>query len=196
MENCSRQDGYAGFGILPYKACGLQYMSDEYLRLYGVVLREARRLKLKMCLYDEWWFPSGGAGGILRRSYPEACAKRLDLEEYTTDGVYFRVTVPTDGEIMALVAMKDYHRTDVSDYLRDGILCWEAPEPGYKLLCFILRYAGLGRVDYLDPDAVRKFIACTHEVYYARFAEYFGEVIDSAFYDEPQFYSARGRAWT
>ena len=64
MENCSRQDGYAGFGILPYKACGLQYMSDEYLRLYGVVLREARRLKLKMCLYDEWWFPSGGAGGI------------------------------------------------------------------------------------------------------------------------------------
>ncbi len=196
MENCSQRDGYAGFGILPYNACGLQYMSEEYLRLYGMVLREARRLHLKMCLYDEWWFPSGSAGGLLRSKYPEACAKRLDLEEYTTDSVSFRVTLPTDGTIMALVAMKDHIRVDVSPYLRNGVLCWDAPESGYKLLCFILRSAGLNRVDYLDPDAVRKFIACTHEVYYARFSEYFGDVIDSAFYDEPQFYSARGRAWT
>ena len=68
MENCARQDKYAGFGILPYDACKLDYMGEEYLRLYGFVLREAKRLGLKICLYDEWWFPSGWAGGILQGS--------------------------------------------------------------------------------------------------------------------------------
>ena len=85
MENCAKKDGFAGFGILPYDACTLEYMGEEYLRLYGVVLREAKRLGLKICLYDEWWFPSGSAGGILKKKYPEACAKRLDMEEYYSD---------------------------------------------------------------------------------------------------------------
>lgn len=55
---------------------------------------------------------------------------------------------------------------------------------------------GWDHVDYLDPDAVKKFIAVTHEAYYQRFSEYFGTVIDSTFYDEPQFYTPQGRMWT
>lgn len=196
MENCSRRDGYGGFGILPYRECRLQYMSEEYLDLYGFVLQEAKRLDLKICLYDEWWFPSGSAGGILKERFPDALAKRLDLEEYAAEDTRFCISLPTDGKIMALVAMKGHQRTDVSGYVCDGTLRWDAPDKGYRILCFILRHAGLNRVDYLDPDAVKKFITCTHEVYYKRFSEYFGSVIDSAFYDEPQFYSARGRAWT
>jgi hypothetical protein len=40
-------------------------------------------------------------------------------------------------------------------------------------------------VDYLDPEAVGKFITLTYEKYYARFPEHFGKTIDSAFFDEP-----------
>ena len=196
MENCSQKDGYAGFGILPYRACRLEYMGEEYLELYGFVLKEAKRLDLKICLYDEWWFPSGSAGGILKRKYPEACAKRLDMEEYLSDSTHFEIVLPENGRLMALVAMKNEMRIDVMDDVKDGALVWDAPAEGYRVLCFILRDAGLNRVDYLDPAAVKKFIACTHDVYYGRFSEYFGNVIDSAFYDEPQFYSAKGRAWT
>lgn len=196
MENCVKKDGYAGFGILPYNACKLKYMSEEYLELYGIVLREAKRLNIKICLYDEWWFPSGSAGGILKSKYPEACAKRLDMEEYTGDGKAFHITLPQDGKIMAVVAMRGQVRIDLEIYVTDGILKWTAPEEDFSVLCFILRDSGFGRVDYLDPEAVKKFIACTHEVYYERFAEYFGDVIDGAFYDEPQFYSLKGRQWT
>ena len=54
-----------------------------------------------------------------------------------------------------------------------------------------------GLVDYLDPEAVRKFIELTYEKYYAAFPEHFGKTIDSAFYDEPTFHWVQGgRAWT
>ena len=195
MENCVKKDGYVGFGILPYNACKLEYMGEEYLRLYGIVLREAKRLGIKICLYDEWWFPSGSAGGILKKKYPEACAKRLDMEEYAAEGQVC-IELPRDGKIMAVVAMRGTTRIDLADFVQDGILTWTAPENDFSVLCFVLRDSGFGRVDYLDPEAVKKFIACTHEVYYEHFAEYFGNVIDGSFYDEPQFYSLKGRQWT
>lgn len=196
MENCAKKSGYAGFGVLPYDACGLEYMGEEYLSFYGVVLKEAKRLGLKICLYDEWWFPSGSAGGLLKKRYPEACAKRLDMEEYTSDNGTFDITIPQNGKLMAAVALKGEKRTDLAPYISGERLKWRAPESGYSALLFILRDSGWDRVDYLSPEAVEKFIACTHGAYYARFKEYFGTVIDSAFYDEPQFYGAEGRMWT
>ena len=196
MENCSVKDGYAGFGILPYKACKLEYLGQEYMDLYSFVLSEAKRLNLKMCLYDEWWFPSGSAGGILKNRYPEACAKRLDMEEFKSDDTGFNIALPKDGLIMAVVGYSKKGTIDLNEFIDNSKLNWTAPDRSYIVLCFILRNAELGRVDYLDPESVSKFIECTHEKYYERFSEYFGNVIDSSFYDEPQFYSVKGRAWT
>ena len=48
MKNCVEKDGYAGFGILPYDACGLEYMSKEYLSLYRTVLEQAKELGVKI----------------------------------------------------------------------------------------------------------------------------------------------------
>ena len=47
MRNSAERDGYAGFGILPYDACGLEYLGEEYLSLYRAVLEEAKSLGLK-----------------------------------------------------------------------------------------------------------------------------------------------------
>ena len=196
MTKCKEESGYAGFGILPYNACKLEYMSEEYLDLYETAVLQAKKLGLKMCLYDEWWFPSGGAGGIMKEKYPNACAKRLDLEIFESNNRLFHVDLSAYPKVMAVVAMRETKRIDLCEFVHDDVLNWEADDNGYKVLCFVLVDAGLGRVDYLDPDSVKKFIECTHEVYYRKFNKYFGNVIDSSFYDEPQFYSAKGRAWT
>ncbi|MCQ2432714.1 MAG: hypothetical protein MJ175_08950 [Clostridia bacterium] len=63
----AEETGYAGFGILPYDACGLTYMEEDYLNAYRCALEGAKERGLKLCLYDEWWFPSGSAGGRLKR---------------------------------------------------------------------------------------------------------------------------------
>ena len=33
MRNSAERDGDAGFGFVPYDACGLEYLGDEYLGL-------------------------------------------------------------------------------------------------------------------------------------------------------------------
>ena len=72
----------------------------------------------------------------------------------------------------------------------------DRPQGAWKLLCFVCVKDGDPNVDYLDPDAVRLFVEDTHQRYYDRFPEAFGEVITETFCDEPTLYRAQGRIWT
>lgn len=196
MAKSKEISNYGGFGILPYDDCKLEYMSDEYLDYYGHVLEEAKKLNLKMCLYDEWWFPSGSAGGLLKKIYPEACAKRLDKIEYEVNGE-IDIKLPKE-KIMSVVSMNTTTNEiiNLSQFANSDRLCWQTNETNWRVMIFICVKDGWDRVNYLDPNSVKKFIEITHEAYYRNFKEYFGNVIDSSFYDEPQFYTTCGRIWT
>ncbi|MHB8899136.1 MAG: glycosyl hydrolase [Thermoguttaceae bacterium] len=199
MEH-SVASGYYGFGILPTKEMGVPFMSAEFLAHYRHAVETAARLGLKMCLYDEFWFPSGGAGGLLEAQYPEALGKRLDLVEKSVTGpAAVELEIPP-GELMAAVAMhtQTKERVDLAPYVRDGRLAWQAPEGPWQVMLFVCVTDGArGLVDYLDPESVRKFVSLTYDKYYAAFPEHFGKTIDSAFYDEPTFHWVEGgRAWT
>ncbi|MDF2566706.1 MAG: hypothetical protein K0R90_162 [Oscillospiraceae bacterium] len=118
MVNSKEKSGYFGFGILPN---WLQnYMSDQYLDLYGYALKTAEELGMKMCLYDENGFPSGSAGGILAQMYPADTMKRLDKGEKDITGPgQVTVAIPT-GEYrtyLGAVAMNTdtYETIDISD---------------------------------------------------------------------------------
>ena len=69
MTACRDRCGYYGFGILPCVERE-QYLSEPYFALYGAALDTAEKLGLKMCLYDEYWFPSGTAGGQFPAKFP------------------------------------------------------------------------------------------------------------------------------
>jgi len=192
--------GYYGFGILPTKDMGVAFMSPEFLRHYKHAVDTASRLGLKMCLYDEFWFPSGSAGGLLKEHYPDALGKRLDKVETEVVGpTTVTLDVPA-GDLMAAVAMhrETQERLDLTTQVRDNRLSWQAPAGPWQVMLFVCAPDGArGLVDYLDPEAVRKFIALTYEKYYQTFPEHFGKTIDSAFYDEPTFHWVQGgRAWT
>jgi len=198
MEKSKKLSGYGGFGILSYDACGMDYMKDEYLKAYGAALEKAEELGLKMCLYDEWWFPSGSAGGLVQKHYPEHCAKRLDLVEFAVEaGKETDIKIP-EGKLMSVVAMNLQTKEciDLTQNTSEGTLKWISPSNEYKIMIFTCVLDGWDRVDYLDPLAVSKFIELSHEEYYKHFKKYFGTVIDCAFYDEPQFYAPKGRMWT
>jgi hypothetical protein len=58
MQKSKERSRYGGFAILPFgKKFRPVYLSEEYFRVYGVVLKEARRLNLTLSLYDELGFP-------------------------------------------------------------------------------------------------------------------------------------------
>lgn len=195
MDTAEEKSAYGGFGILSYEATELAYMGEEYLNTYEFVLKKAEEKNLKLCLYDEWWFPSGSAGGLLKQRYPEACAKRLDKVEYEASG-HVEIALP-GGKLMAAVAMNMETRQILN--LRENIqgenLVWDAEGDNWKVMLFSCVLSDWDNINYLDPEAVKKFIEVTHEAYYARFGKYFGSVIDSSFYDEPQMYAVGGRMW-
>jgi hypothetical protein len=192
--------GYHGFGILPTKAMGVPFMSQEFLTQYKHAVDTAAGLGLKMCLYDEFWFPSGSAGGLLGQRYPEALSKRLDLVETNVAGPGTVALKVPPGELMAAVAMNrgTSERLDLASHIRDGQLAWPVPPGLWRVMLFTCVSDGAGGlVDYLDPKAVKKFVSLTYEQYYRAFPEHFGRTIDSAFYDEPTFHWVQGgRAWT
>jgi hypothetical protein len=195
----SKRLGYYGFGILPAHDKE-QFMSEAFLDRYGEALDVAAELGLKMCLYDEYWFPSGSAGGQLAAKYPEALSKRLDMVEVATQGPgEFSHALP-GGEFMGAVAMhtETRERIDITGRADGEAIRWEVPQGEWRVMLFSCVPDGSdGLVDYLDPESVGKFISLTYERYYERFAKHFGTTIDSAFFDEPTLYRTLGaRTWT
>ena len=185
--------GYGGFGILAYDACELSYMGAEYLDAYEYAVKKAKEKGLKLCLYDEWWFPSGSAGGLLKQHYPESCARELIKTEYDVTGMV-QLSVP-EGTLMAVVAMNMNTKNIINLHgqIENKTLKWTATDDGWKIMFFTCVLSEWDHVNYLDSEAVQKFIEITHEAYYERFGEYFGNTIDSSFYDEPQMYAVGGR---
>ena len=198
MEGC-KGVGYYGFGILPSEGAP-KFMSPEYLDAYQFALDKAAALGMKMCLYDEYWFPSGGAGGQLKALHPEAMSKRLDKTETEVAGPRaFSQPLP-EGQFMGAAAMNTATKEirDITANATNGTLAWDAPEGVWKVMLFsCVTDGGRDLVDYLDPEAVQKFAALTYQQYYDRFPGHFGGTIDSAFYDEPTMHWVQGgRAWT
>lgn len=198
IVSSKKQTKYNGFGIVGCDSSKLQYLSDEYLEYYEIVLRQAKELNMKICLYDEWWFPSGNVCGQLQEQTPHYCAKRLDKFEYEVIANKEICIGVEESQLMSCVAMNKLTKEiiNIRQHISAGVLTWQIGEQGWSIMMFCCVVDGWDRVNYLEPESVKQFISFTHEVYYERFSEYFGNVIDCAFYDEPQFYTTQGRMWS
>lgn len=196
----SVESGYNGFGILPGQGMTPAFMTPEFLEQYRIAVEKAAQLGFQMCLYDEYWFPSGSAGGTLAKQYPEALNQRLDMKEIETQGkAAIQETIPP-GKLMSAVAMntKTLERIDLTSTIKDGALSWQVPEGTWKVMFFTCVLDGSNNlVDYLEPDSVKKYISLTCDKYYAALSPHFGKTISTAFYDEPTMHwIPGGRAWT
>jgi len=196
MQRCRDASGYYGFGILPM-AAPEKYLSEEYFARYGDALRKAAALGMKMCLYDEYWFPSGSAGGQFQKRFPDLTVKTLAMRADDVQGPKTYSAAVPEGALIGIVAMNTatHERLDITDRAdKAGKLTYEVPAGSWKIMFFTCRKTNVNLMDYLNPDAVQKFLQLTHEQYYKRFAEHFGTTIDSVFYDEPPLY--RANTWT
>ena len=156
------------YGVVLHPRIGLArrigYLSPRFFRYIRAAVQAAEELGMRVILYDEGMYPSGSAGGLVVAGRPELASQGLALTEKPAPGdtVLCRteagtlVTRPSGGTIRGVHYGQDDGEPD-------------APPSA----------------DILNPDAVTRFLALTHDAYYRELKPWFGTVIAGFFTDEP-----------
>lgn len=190
-------------GVTPLPIIGLKpdFLSESYFKMYNEILDDLKERGMKSVLYDDVSFPSGIAGGLIQKNYPEYLRKRLTRTVYPVKGPLkkYKVNVP-EGKLMAVVAMNDNkERIDLANYSKGKTLEWDVPEGNWRVMFFNLerdqthkKYLG---VDIMDSTAMSKFIELTYDKYSEKLGSRFGDMIHYTFFDDVGFLRSE-RAWT
>ena len=159
------------------------------------VIGRAKQLGLRVWLYDEKGYPSGGAGGITLKEHPEFEAKALVevRSEGNIPGALADIALPRGHECFiddGSVRLEDCGKTAKVFADNNGIARAYAVKRLYEgthaehNVCECRRY-----INVLDPDAVKAFIDNTYEAYKRNLGELFGK-IEAIFTDEPSIMAA------
>ena len=197
--------------VHPASGLAVDYLSDRFMELVQYAVREAKRLGMYYWIYDEYSYPSGTAGGILCRDYPQYRQKEIHVEDRSL-WPQDRVTFIRPGTFLAaqMVTEKDGKNfvTDVTDqctvttcgkYTEVSFWYQESNIKGRVLFFFSefnlsflpsgMRRIGSdcipGYVDIINKEAVGKFIELTHERYKQYIGDEFGKTVRGVFTDEP-----------
>jgi len=212
VTDAYRKDGFGGVAVLPVspydrfyggeQANGKnpgtlpEYLSKEYFDRYEDILKCSKEQNTQVILYDDIDFPSGSANGKFRELYPEMTEKQLSMQEFDVSREKtLKQNITLKGENLGTVAMntKTFEVLDISDHVKDNTINWTPPDGSWKVMSFVMEYNMNNRVDYLDTNAVDKFISMTYDQYATRLGSYFGNTINYTFFDDVGF---RQRSWT
>lgn len=152
----------------------LEYLSEEYFELMLHIVKTAKRLNMKVILYDEAMYPSGSAHGEVVKSNPKFAAIGIKLADSPEEGKV--IAGPKDGKYIV--------QAPCGGTIRGIHFGEDDGEPGAPWAA-----------DILNPEAVNKFIELTHDNYYKHLKEYFGNVIIGFFTDEPNVLGRRSKGF-
>jgi hypothetical protein len=185
---------------------GVPYLSPEFFRLYRLAIDVGLSNNFPLStLYDEWSYPSGIVGGLFYSKYPRFAAKSLEIIETNVTGpAKVELSVPPGTYVGAVMMNRDtFKREDISEKIAElNLVSCRVPSGRWKVMAFYLDHTFRpasrkgGFVDYLDGEAVNKYLSLSYDQYYANLKDYFGTVIKRSFYDEPSMHLSNGRMWT
>lgn len=190
------------------------YLTDEYFRLLRLVVAEAARLGMKVILYDEGSYPSGAANGAVVTENPEFASQAISLWEREVEGPFCGYWRPNTGRALldrhvctVLGRVRDDGSIDpnsvrVLETRPHDIVRIEAPAGRWQAMSVWQTHSGgiirgvlaeeesghataPAAADILNPAAVARFLALTHDQYYEHLREFFGTTIIALFTDEP-----------
>jgi len=195
------KDGYGSVAILPVA----EWAEPEFMEKYGHLLDKLDELGMWAIFCDDKSFPSGTAGGEIGKNYPEFCSRQVNKSEQDVTGpLDYQADVPA-GALMGCVAMNNNDhavRIDITAGVGKGKLSWKVPAGNWKIMMFTSRRDfSMNRkdpninLDYLNPEAVDKWISLTYQRFYDKFPTHFGTTIKSSFYDDISLYQASPDVW-
>lgn len=176
------------------------WLGPRWYKDLGVCLQKAKKLDLKMWIFDERWWPSQSIGG---RVPPRYAAKTLVAEtvDITGPDSYQAEGFAGDRYIGSVAGCLNESKEilgdsliDLASFIKDGKLSWNAPAGKWQVIKFTHKQArGLGQrggkelsIDGASRDCADWFIQKVYQPHYDRFKKDFGKTIVGYFYDEPE----------
>lgn len=155
-------------GFIIHARMGLidEYLGEKWFSCVDLCLKTAKRLKMRVWIYDENGYPSGFVGG-----------KLLQKEDFRARFLRYEIKSFFDENAFCVYKQND------NGYER--VFCGDDAITEYHCVYLIISPSN---TDILNPELTDAFIAETHEKYYARFKKSFGKELAGFFTDEPQFY--------
>ncbi|MCP4640826.1 MAG: hypothetical protein GY851_10350 [bacterium] len=173
------------------------WLGPRWYHDLDVCLETAKRLDLRMWIFDDAWWPSQTMG---RRVPEQYGAKRLTAAEVGIDGgSTYEATDLDPAHLVAVIAGREAgdgvdgdSLIDLTDSVKDGALSWKAPAGKWRIMTFVWELAPVARqngqrtLDGASQDCVDWFMDTVYQPHYDRYREDFGEHIVGFFYDEPE----------
>ena len=185
-----KQMGFGGFFIHSRFGLKTPYLGAKWFECVCTAIDEAEKQGLQAWLYDEDRWPSGSAAGEVTRRHPEYAQQGLDyaFENSPVFGglAHFALKIQ-EGVLL------DWRRFEECDTLRKDecfLRCFSVTVPA-TMICNGAQYP-----DVMNPEAVREFLRCTHEVYWKKLGKLLRKV-PGIFTDEPTYNGFVGKLpWT
>lgn len=169
--------------VHPRYGIQIEYLSDDWFRIFGWCVREAKKRDMHVWIYDELNWPSGTAGMSVMKTDPEYRGKYLAVEARPVSEVdidSFDPGVCASAAEIRGGSIAETRLIETADALREL-------SGGWHVFVCRLRHDPF-YIDTLSWDAVNCFKQLTYEQYFARFGSEFGKTIRAVFTDEPSIY--------
>ena len=161
--------GIGGFIMHARSGLSIEYLGEKWFSCIDACLKKAKELNMEAWIYDENGWPSGFVGG-----------KLLENVDFRAQFLDYKVLDYFDEN--AFVVYKK---------IGDKYVLIDNDDNSTKEYYTIYLMTSPANTDILNPEVVDAFIRETHEKYYERFSQSFGNELVGFFTDEPQYYSQK-----
>jgi hypothetical protein len=205
-----RDHGVYAFVIHPRMGLpkSISFLGQRWMHHVRVVVDEAARTGMRVCLYDEWMYSSGSAHGEVVRSNPAFASQGLGVSHQDADGpAEIELPVPADATLIAtLIAPHGRRRNEIdlagSRLIEPPTTRVSVPSGKWRVMGFYGRPTG-GRIrgvhfgedsfepdapfsgDLLNPQAMQAYVRLAYEPYVPVLKDHFGKTVVAMFTDEP-----------
>lgn len=187
----------------PYEEFG----EDSWWSDVELILKECKRLGMKVWILDDERFPTGFAANYIQKNNIDN--KKFSVISYSMDvlgpikdgAVLINNYIPDKGdEIIGVYACKREKNSevmtgeiiDLSENISGDFVYFDLPDGCYRISAVVRTLRGYsemeqGRIDMLSEESARYMIKAVYEPHFEHFKKYFGNTIEGFFSDEPCF---------
>lgn len=173
--------GFSGVMVEAGYGMTAKYLSQEWFKLVGIAVEEAKLRGMKIWIEDEGKYPSGFAGGKFSAERPDLKMQGLVITEKIDPKQGENISRKLPSYTISAVAFNSIDSTSKRLDISSGELNWQVPEGNWRIFLAGHRFRSsvtrsvnnpvrgkdttASLFDYLNPLATKQFIAWTHEEY-------------------------------